>query len=81
MYIFLAPYGLFLTLFSVFSFLDISHVIKYRTSEFIAFALTFTYLAVTTLILFGTWYGLQDVSWSEPFTLFNPLAAQPELGF
>jgi len=81
LYIFLAPYGLFLALFGVFSLLDISHVVKYRTSEFIAFSLTFIYLAVATLIIFETWYLLQNITWAEPFTLFNPLAAQPGLGF
>ena len=81
LYIFLAPYGLFLALFAIFSLLDISHVVKYRTSEFIAFSLTFIYLALGTLIIFGTWYLLQDVTWAEPFTLFNPLTAQPGLGF
>lgn len=79
--VFLAPYGLFLTAFTVFSLLDISHAVKYRTSEFVAFLLTFAYLAGTTLILFGTWYLLQDVSWSEQFTLFNPLGSDAGLGF
>ncbi|MBI2099535.1 hypothetical protein HYT45_03990 [Candidatus Uhrbacteria bacterium] len=79
--IFLIPYGIYLLIFGVFSLVDIAHLVKYRSSDFTSFAVTFGYLAGSVLLLYATWYFLAGINWNEPFMLFNPLAAQPGLGF
>lgn len=79
--IFLLPYGIFLLAFGIFSLVDVVHLVKYRSSDFTAFVLTFIYLSGAALLLYATWYFLVDVNWNEQFTLFQSFSFTPQLDF
>lgn len=63
--VFLIPYGLFLLVFLFFSFVDLTHIVKYSTTNLTTFIATFIYLAVTTLILYATYYAVIEIDWSR----------------
>lgn len=79
--IFLIPYGIFLLAFGVFGIVDIVNLVKYRSSDFAAFTLTFFYVAGSILLLYTTWYFLVDVNWNEQFTLFQNFSITPQIDF
>ena len=68
----LIPYAIFLIVFLVFAIVNVYHLIHYGQTTKVSFGVTFVFFAMTALILFLTWKGLQGVDWTYPIDIAFP---------
>jgi len=73
LYIFFA----FLVLFALFSLFNFYLIYSTGTFTIISFLVTFLMIAATVLILYGTWFFLRDVDWTQTVTLFQGIQYAP----
>ncbi len=69
--VFLIIYLVILGLLTIFFTVNFFHILLTGTTTFSSFLATLFVLASVVLILFGTWYFLQGVDWSQPITIWN----------
>lgn len=71
LYVLLFLYFIFLAVFTVFSCINLWHVYSTGNLTFTSFLITLVVGIFTVLILYATWYLLQDVVWTERFTIWD----------
>ncbi len=71
LYLLLFFYLLFLVLFFVFMAVNLYHIIGSGSATFASFFVTFILLAVSALLLYGTWVNMPDIDWRQPLVLFD----------
>ncbi|HLC69628.1 MAG TPA: hypothetical protein VJH75_01125 [Patescibacteria group bacterium] len=71
LYVLLLLYFLFLAIFIIFSCINLWHVYSTGNLTFTSFAVTVIVGIATILVLYATWTLLQDIVWTERFTLWN----------
>ena len=72
LYIFLIIYLVFLLIWVIFSMVAIYHMLKFGFLNFTTFFVIFIYIAVAVLLLFTSYYFLNQVDWT---LRFNPLGS------
>ncbi len=70
--IFLIPYALFAAIFVIFSLVHLYHLGKFGASGFISFVLVFIYLAGASIIIYWSWYFIDQINWKIPIDLELP---------
>ncbi len=73
LYIFLIIYLVFLLVWVIFSLVSIYHMLKFGFLNFTTFFVIFIYIAVAVLLLFASYYFLNQVDWTLRFNLFGDL--------
>ncbi|MCF6277016.1 MAG: hypothetical protein L3J07_04215 [Candidatus Magasanikbacteria bacterium] len=71
LYFALFAYLLFLVGFVVLFLLNVYHIVSTGTFSFWSLAVTFFTLISITLVLYLTWFLLQDVNWQAPIIEFG----------
>ena len=71
LYTFLFVYLVFLAIFTVFSMINLYHIIMTASFTLASFFTTFIIFAIVVLVFYFTWLFLQGVNWQTPVTLFN----------
>ena len=69
--VFLIIYLVILVMLMIFFAVNFFHIIFTGTTTFSSFLATLFVFASIALILFGTWYFLQDINWSQTITIWN----------
>lgn len=70
-YTLLFLYLIFLTIFAIFSIVNVYHVVVTGTFTLASFFITFFVSVLTVITLYFTWHLLKDIDWQQPMTLFN----------
>lgn len=68
---FLIIYFILLVVLAVFFMINFFHIILTGTTSFSSFLVTLFVTAFFALIIFGTWYLLQNTDWTQPITIWN----------
>lgn len=71
LYVFLFIYLGFLLFFTVFIFINFTHLFHTGTFTLASFLVSFFFLAYTAIVLWGTWNFLQTVDWQQPVVIWN----------
>ncbi len=69
LYLILAPYALFILVFVVFTLVDMANLWRYRSGFFSASFITLVFLAGTLAILFGTYFFLSPIDWTQTINM------------
>ncbi len=64
-------YAVALAILGVFFVINFFHIILTGTNSFSSFLVTLFTLAFSSLIIFGTWYLLQNTDWTQQITIWN----------
>lgn len=67
LYSLLFIYIFFLAFFAVFSLINLYHIIMTASMTMVSFFMTFLVMAGGILIIYATWYFLQDMNWQQVF--------------
>jgi len=73
LYIFLAIYGLFLVVWIIFSWVALFHMIKFGFKNFTTFFTTFIYIAISLLLLAGSYNFISQIDWQANISLLEGL--------
>jgi len=73
--VFLFGYLVYIAVFLFFSFFNLFHMTKYGFTSFWAWAVTVSYIIVTALALFVSYYYIAQIDWTQSFKIFD--VAQP----
>ena len=65
LWLLLAPYAVFLLVFAVFALVDLANLWRFRSGFFSAAFVTIIFLAGTAAIIYGTYYLLSPVDWTQ----------------
>lgn len=71
----LIPYALFLLIFLFFSFVNLYHLIKFGSTNFVAFMATFLFLAGSVLILYTSYTYIINTDWTRTIDVIPDLSA------
>ncbi len=71
LYVLLFVYLAFLVGFVVLFLLNIYHIVSTGTFSFWPLAFTFITFVFISLVLYLTWFLLQDINWQAPFLQFG----------
>jgi len=71
LYVFLLGYLIYIAIFLIFSFFNLYTMAKYGFVSFGAWAVTISYIVVTLLALFVSYYYIAQVDWSKSFQVFG----------
>ena len=73
LYSLLFVYILFLAIFVVFILIDLYHIIMTASLSMTSFFMTFFVFVTSFLIIYATWYFLQNVDWRQILITIPPL--------
>ncbi|TSC83633.1 MAG: Uncharacterized protein G01um101413_962 [Parcubacteria group bacterium Gr01-1014_13] len=68
---FLIIYFVILVMLTIFFTVNFFHIILTGTTTFSSFLATLFVFASIALVLFGTWYFLQGINWSQTITIWD----------
>ena len=68
---FLIIYFVILVMLTIFFVVNFFHIILTGTTTLSSFVATLFVFASITLVLFGTWYFLQGINWSQTITIWD----------
>lgn len=68
---FLIIYFIILIILAIFFAVNFFHIVLTGTNTFSSFVATLFVVAALALILFGTWYFLQGLNWSQTITIWD----------
>lgn len=68
---FVIIYAIALAIIGLFFAINFFHIMLTGTTTFSSFLVTLFILASVTMILFGTWYFLQNIDWTQQITVWN----------
>ena len=71
LYVFLFIYLLFLTVFVVFTVINLYHIFASASFTLASFAMSFFIFASTVMVFYVTFQLLVDVNWQQTVTLFT----------
>jgi len=71
LYVFLLGYLIYIAIFLIFSFFNLYTMSKYGFVSFGAWAVTISYIVITLLALFVSYYYIAQVDWSKSFQVFG----------
>lgn len=69
--VFLIIYFILLAVLAIFFAVNFFHIVLTGTNTFSSFLTTLFVVAAVALILFGTWYFLQEINWSQTITVWD----------
>jgi len=69
--IFLLGYLIYIAVFLFFSFFNLYHMTKYGFVSFWAWAVTVSYIVLTALALFVSYYYIAQIDWTQSFEVFG----------
>ena len=69
--VFLIIYFIILAMLAIFIAVNFFHIIFTGTTTFSSFLATLLVFASVVLILFGTWYFLRGIDWSQTITIWD----------
>lgn len=73
--VFLLGYLIYIVIFLFFSFFNLYHMTKYGFVSFWAWAVTVSYVVVTALALFVSYYYIAQIDWTKSFIIFDTIEA------
>lgn len=65
LWLLLAPYAIFLLVFTIFALVDLANLWRFRSGFVSAMVVTILFLAGTLAILYGTYYLLSPLDWTQ----------------
>jgi hypothetical protein len=65
LWLLLAPYAVFLLIFAVFALVDLANLWRFRSGFFSAAFVTIIFFAGTAAIIYGTYYLLSPIDWTQ----------------
>lgn len=68
---FLVIYFIILAVLAIFFAVNFFHIVFTGTNTFSSFITTLFVVAAVALTLFGTWYFLQGIDWSQTITIWD----------
>ena len=68
---FLIIYFILLAVLAIFFAVNFFHIVLTGTNTFSSFLATFFVVAAVAMILFGTWFILRNIDWSQTITVWN----------
>ncbi|MDD2758463.1 MAG: hypothetical protein PHD72_03790 [Patescibacteria group bacterium] len=71
LYVFLIIYFVFLFFFGLFFLINIAHLYQTAALTVASFIVTLIMLAAIAIIIWATWYLLQNTDWTQTVTLFD----------
>lgn len=71
LYSFLILYGLFLSVFFIFLFINLNHLFNTGTLTPLSLFITIIVFSLACIVLFFTWIFLRDIRWNESIPLFE----------
>lgn len=69
--VFLIIYFIILAILAIFFAVNFFHIVFTGTNTFSSFLTTLFVVASVALILFGTWYFLQNIDWTQTITIWD----------
>lgn len=72
---FLFAYLIFIAIFLFYTFFNLYHVLKFGFVSFWAYAITFTYIGLSILALFVSYFYISQIDWSI-VVYFFPLTSE-----
>lgn len=69
--VFLIIYFIILAILAIFFAVNFFHIVLTGTNSFSSFLATLFVVAAVALTLFGTWYFLRDIDWSQTITIWD----------
>lgn len=69
--VFLIIYFVILVLLAIFFAVNFFHILLTGTTTFSSFVATIFVFAAVALVLFGTWYFLRGIDWSQTITIWD----------
>jgi len=69
--VFLLLYLIYIVVFLFFSFFNLFHMVRYGFVSFGAWVVTVSYIVITLLGLFVSYYYIAQVDWNETFQILG----------
>jgi len=69
--LFLFLYLLYLIIFVVFTIFNLWHILKFGFVSFWAYTITISYIALTVIALFVSYFYIARIDWSVPFEILG----------
>lgn len=75
----LLPLAAFLLMFFIFSLINLVHIIKFASFDFVGFGVTFLFFALSVILLWYSYQLLSPINWTEPINFsFNVFTQIPQ---
>ncbi|OGY87320.1 MAG: hypothetical protein A2233_01300 [Candidatus Kerfeldbacteria bacterium RIFOXYA2_FULL_38_24] len=74
LYIFLILYGVIFSVYLVWTFFNLYHIIKFGFFDFTGKVNTLLFVGFSLVILSVTYFLLKDIVWTDSLMLFSPIS-------